>query len=276
MHTIARALLAGVAVSIAALTGMATLPVKADLASTTWSELKPDVFGDREILPGGGVLTMAAPSRPEDQRAVPVTMKTRLSDGRTIKSVTFIVDENPSPVAAVFKMGPDRTAMELAVNLRFNTGTFIRTIVEASDGKLYMVKRYVKFAGGQSACSAPPTGNPEEIAANMGKMSLTPKVKTTAATALRRKMQLRVSHPNNTGMALDQQTLLYIPLRMVTDLEVRQGDERVFAMAGSISLSENPIIDFDYRSNGAEKMHVQLKDSDKTLWEHEFPVGTGS
>ncbi len=260
---------------------LAFAPLSSDMAraesdGSTWADLKPDVFGDRKILPAGNLVELNAPTRPDDQRAVPVVLKAHLADGRTIKSVTFVVDENPSPVAAVFKLGPDRTQLNMALNLRFNTGTALRAIVEASDGALYMTSRHVKFAGGQAACSAPPTGNPEDIAANMGKMSFVPETQTAAATVLRPKAQLKISHPNHTGMALDQQTLLYIPLRMISNLEVKQGDERVFEMTGSITLSENPEIDFDYRTNGAQELRVVLADSDGTSWEQAFPIGSGS
>jgi sulfur-oxidizing protein SoxY len=77
-------------------------------------------------------------------------------------------------------------------------------------------------------------------------------------------------------MVLDQLTLLYVPLRIITDLEVRQGDERVFAMQGSITLSQNPVIDFDYRVNGAETMQVLVTDSDGASWQKSFPIGQGS
>ena len=60
-------------------------------------------------------------------------------------------------------------------------------------------------------------------------------------------------------MVLDQLTLLYVPLRIITDMEVKQGDERVLAMKGSITLSQNPVVDFDYRVNGAETMHVLVR-----------------
>lgn len=251
--------------------------VLAEESQATWYDLKPDVFGDRVIRPAGDLLTLMAPGRPEDQTAVPVKVTTRLTDGRNIKSVTFVVDENPSPIAAVFTMGPGRKNVEIALNLRFNIGTYFRAVLETDDGQLYMTKRYVKFAGGQAACSAPPTGDPEEIAANMGKMKLAHASLTNqTSTVLRPKAKLEISHPNHTGMALDQQTLLYIPLRMITNIDVHQGDQKVFDMKGSITLSENPVIDFDYRVNGSDKMQVVLKDTNGTKWQSTFPIGQGS
>ena len=82
-------------------------------------------------------------------------------------------------------------------------------------------------------------------------------------------------HPNHTGMVLDQLTLLYVPLRIITDLEVRQGEERVFAMQGSMTLSQDPVMDFDYRTNGAETLHIRRATA-AAPWQRTFPIGQGS
>ena len=62
----------------------------------------------------------------------------------------------------------------------------------------------------------------------------------------------------------------------MTDLEVMQGEERVLAMKGSMTLSQNPVLDFDYRVNGAETRRVLVRDSDGASWEKSFPIGQGS
>jgi len=248
----------------------------AAVAGSTWDGLKPDVFGTRKIEGGLGVVTLKAPFRPEDQRAVPVEIAARFADGRTVKSVTLVVDDNPSPVAAVFAMGPGQHAVEFKTSVRLNQQTHVRAVIEASDGRLYMASQLVRFAGGQAACSAPPTGDPEEIAANMGKMQLTEVASSGDATSIEQRVQLHISHPNHTGMALDQRTLLYIPLRMITSLEVRQGDVKLFDMTGSITLAENPVVEFDTSLIGAHELKVVLKDSDGTVWTRDLPLRAGS
>ncbi|MCH9809063.1 MAG: quinoprotein dehydrogenase-associated SoxYZ-like carrier [Alphaproteobacteria bacterium] len=245
-------------------------------AGATWEVLKPDVFGDRTINDGRGIIEFSAPNRPLDQSHVPVSIKAKLSDGRTISKVYFIVDENPMPVAAKFDMGEGRTAVSLAAKFRFNSATDTRAVVEASDGQLYMVSQHTKFAGGQASCSAPPNGDPKEIAANMGKMTLAHEAAPKTMTQLRPKAKLTVSHPNHTGMVLDQITLLYVPLKMMEKVDVRQGDDLVFSMTGSITLSQDPEIAFDYRVNGATELKVTASDSDKTEWTKTFPIGQGS
>ena len=261
------------AVACAALAVAGALPAS---AGSAWDEIRAGVFGTRTIHPAGDLVALTAPVRPTDQRAVPIAVEATFKDGRTVRAVTFIVDENPSPVAAVFDIGGKRDHLKLATNLRLNAATDVRAIVEASDGELYMADRFVKFAGGQAACAAPPSGTPQEIAANMGKMTFEPVGKREAVTQITPEAKLSINHPNHTGMVLDQLTLLYVPLRIITDMEVKQGDERVLAMKGSITLSQNPVVDFDYRVNGAETMHVLVRDSDGASWERSFPIGQGS
>lgn len=245
-------------------------------AGSTWEGLKADVVGTRPLQSGLGVVTLTAPVRPEDQRAVPIEIDARFVDGRTVKSVTLVVDENPMPVAAVFTMGPNQRHAALKTAIRLNQQTEVRAIVEASDGALYMTSRLVKFAGGQAACAAPPTGNPAEIAANMGKMELEDVPSAGNATRIDQTMRLQVSHPNHTGMALDQQTLLYIPLRMITAMEVRQGDVKLFDMTGSITIAENPYFEFPVSLTGDHNLNIVLKDSDGTEWKRTLSIRAGS
>jgi len=265
--------LAFAAMSVVAVLGAAP----AAQAGSSWDEIRQAVFGgDRAIHQAGELVRLTAPYRPKDQRTVPVKVETGFRDGRTIRAVALIVDENPTPVAAVFDIGAERTQLELATLLRLNAATDVRAIVEASDGELYMAERYVKFAGGQGACAAPPVGNPEEMIASMGKVTLSHAPRLAATTEIRPYTKLKVRHPNHTGMVLDQLTLLYVPLRIVTNVQVRQGDQRVFSMRGSISLSQDPSVDFDYRVNGTRTMNVVVKDSDGAMWQHSFPIGQGS
>ena len=262
----------GLALAVLASVGLSG----AALAGSAWDEVRASVFSGRTIEPAGAMVQLSAPTRPDDQSHVPVEVKVALPDGRSIRSLTLIVDENPTPVAAVFDFGQERHSARIATKLRLNAATDVRAIVEASDGQLYMADRFVKFAGGQASCSAPPQGDPALIAANMGKMTFQAVRKATVATEITPSARLKVSHPNHTGMVMDQITLLYTPLRIVSELEVREGEERVFTMKGSMTLSQDPELDFDYRVNGSEKMHVLVSDSDGASWQQSFPIGQGS
>lgn len=245
-------------------------------AGEAWDDIRDQLYEGRTILAADGVMSLSTPIRPEDQSAVPVRLTAHLNDGRMIKKVTFIVDENPTPVAAVFTLGGKRSQISLSSKFRLNSATFVRAVVEVDDGSLYMAERFVKFAGGQAACSAPPSGDPEEIASNMGKMEFEVAQQKKVASSLRPDAKIKVSHPNHTGMVLDQISLLYIPFNIVSQIDVRQDDELVFHMEGSMTLSQDPEISFNYKASGATDMAVQVRDSDGGSWERHFPIGAGS
>ena len=261
------------ALAMAALVSFAAVPAS---AGTIWDEIKGSVYGDRKIEDGRSVVTLDAEIRPADMRNVPFTVDAALKDGRTIKSVSVIIDENPTPVVAVYNMGANRDSVAFRSNFRINQQSDIRAVVEASDGQLYMVSRLVKFAGGQASCSAPPTGDPAEIAANMGKMKFTQLPNAGTSSSSLQRARVDFSHPNHTGMVMDQQTLLYTPMMMVSEITVKQGGELIFRAEGSIAFSQNPMIEFDMKRNGASEVEVTLKDTDGGSWSQKFPVNPES
>lgn len=261
-------MLSGLAVALASC--VAALPAG---ASETWPGIHAEAFDGRTIADGRGIVKLTAPYRPDDVRSVPLEAQVTVPDGRTIKSVSFVVDMNPSPVAAVFRLGEGRTQARLSTNIRLDQQSDVRVVVETSDGALYMAEQLVKFAGGQASCSAPPVGDPAEIAASMGRMDFAavgaqPKGSHQTAGA-----RYVLSHPNHTGMVLDPISLLYIPLLMVDRIEARQGDALVFEMTGSITLAQDPRVEFDYVTNGATEMTITAHDTSGGTWTRAFPIG---
>lgn len=263
---------ASVAVAIAYLAA----PLPAAWAGPTWDGIRAEVYGTRPIQTGGGQVTLEAPYRPEDVRSVPLAADIRLPEGETIKSVAFIVDENPSPVAAVYTLGEGRNAVHLSANIRLNQQSDVRVVVETAAGRLLMAERLVKFAGGQASCSAPPQGDPAEIAANMGKMSVSIEGAAATASHQRQRAKVTLSHPNHTGMVMDQISLLYIPLLMVEAVEIRQGGELIATVKGSITLAQNPVFGFDFMTNGASEIEVTARDTSGAEWRKSFPIGPAS
>jgi sulfur-oxidizing protein SoxY len=77
-------------------------------------------------------------------------------------------------------------------------------------------------------------------------------------------------HPNNSGLQMDQITHLYVPLFIVSDLRVWQGDQLLLAMDGGISISEDPNIRFSYRPNGAATFRAEARDTDGHVFRSEW------
>lgn len=247
-------------------------------AGEAWDEIKPAIFGDRPIFQAlGKSVEFTTPYRSTNDSIVPISVQTRFTDGRSVKSVTFVIDENPMPVTAVFEFDKKSSTVTLSANMRFNGPSPTRVIVETNDGQLHMQEAYVKTTG-QGACASPPVNimTEENGLGEMQFADLTKRPSSVQATLIERSAKLRIQHPNLTGLQLDQVTLLYIPARYVDEIEVQLGDEHIFTMRGGISLSENPEIAFSYRANGANMMNVRVKDTDGTRFERKFPIGAGS
>jgi len=235
-----------------------------------WPGLAQDIFKGRPLADGAGLLSIEMPYRAEDAAVVPVTLRTTLPPGdtRSVKSITLVIDQNPAPVAATFEIGAGVSM--IATRVRVNSYTNVHAVAELSDGGLYVVQTYVKASGG---CSAPAAKDPQEAQANLGLMRFRqfagPKDATSSAP---REAQIMMRHPNNSGLQMDQVTRLYVPLFIVNDLRVWQGDQLLLAMDGGISISEDPNIRFSYRPNGAAAFRVEARDTEGHVFRGEWPA----
>lgn len=247
-------------------------------AGSAWDDVRSFAFGTRPITDGRGVVKFKVPYRAMDQRRVPLSVAAAFHDGRTVASVTFVVDEDPMPIAAVFRFADHRKRAEIGVDIRLDHASPVRAIVEASDGTLYMSESFVK-ASGLGVCAAPPITDQVVATRTMGQIhlaDLTGRNSAVKATRFWRNAALDIKHPQNTGMQMNQVTMLYIPVRYVDTIEVSEGREKLFDVKGSMTLSENPHIEFDYRASGVNPLKVMVKDTSKSIWHREFPIGSGS
>jgi sulfur-oxidizing protein SoxY len=236
-------------------------------SEATWDNIKGDIFKDRPILDGAGLVILDAPRRAENAALVPIGMRVNLApdDERTLRALTLIIDENPAPVAGTFTIGPHSGVTSISARVRVDTYTYVRLIAELSDGKLYGVKAFVKASGG---CSAPTASN-SESAKMLGEM------KFRAFPADERGMpeaQIMMRHPQNSGLQMDQLTRLYIPPFFIESLKIWQGDDLVVAMDGGIAISEDPNIRFNYKPNGAPNFRAEAVDTSKHLFKDEWTV----
>jgi sulfur-oxidizing protein SoxY len=237
-----------------------------------WPGLVQDIFGNRPMNDGSDVVAIEMPYRAEDAAIVPVTLRTKLSPGdtRRIKTITLVIDQNPAPMAAKFELGPDANVSEISTRVRVNNYTDVHAVAELTDGKLYMVKTYVKASGG---CSAPAAKNADEAKARLGQMRYRQFARPGDGPASgAREAQIMIGHPNNSGLQRDQVTLLYIPAFFINELHLWQDDSPVLSMEGGISISEDPNIRFTYVSNAAKRFRAEARDTDGHLFRNEWKI----
>ena len=241
-----------------------------------WPGLVQDIFNNRAINDGTGVIAIEMPYRAEDAAIVPVTLRTKLpaGDSRRVVAITLVIDQNPAPMAARFELGPDSSVSEISTRVRVNNYTDVHAVAELSDGKLYMTKTYVKASGG---CSAPAARNADEAKGKLGQMRFRQFAASGGGpTSGSREAQIMVGHPNNSGLQMDQVTHLYIPPFFVNEMRVWQGDSLVLAMTGGISISEDPNIRFTYVANSAKRFRGEAKDTEGHVFQNEWKIdGSG-
>jgi sulfur-oxidizing protein SoxY len=234
-----------------------------------WPELRAALFDDHEILDGAGVISLDAPYRAADAAIVPVTMTAEIpqTPERYIKAITLVIDQNPAPVAAVFNMTPESGVATIATRVRINAYSNVRAIAETNDGRLYMAARFVKASGG---CSAPALKDQDQALARLGRMKL--KQSPRVVMGEPNQVQLLISHPNYSGLQMNQLTRHYIPAHFVREIKVRYGETPILEVEGAISLSEDPSIHFSFVPREPALLSVEVEDTDDQHFSKAWPI----
>ena len=256
-RVLAFALLVSVATQVAVAEPAKPLSQKAP-ESEIWQDLSKDMYGDKPILNGDGLMSLEAPYRALDAAIVPIgiTFKNPQTANSYVKAISLVIDENPGPVAAVFYPSPQNPNISFSTRVRVEAYTHVRAIAEMSDGKVYMVEKFVKAAGG---CSAPALDDMEAANKRMGKMKFTllPSEQKDLVKA-----KFMMSHPNYSGLQFNQITRSEIPAHFVSEISIKKGEVELLRMEGGISLSENPTITFYYPNSFEPKGKVQITAQD--------------
>ena len=236
----------------------------ADPRPDTWPMLRGSLFKDRPIIEDSTeeVIALQAPARAQDAAVVPVSIATRIEQKpeRYVSKVYLLIDQNPSPVAAVFEFTPESGRADIDTRVRVEDYTWMRAIAQTNDGKLYMAARYVKAAGG---CSAP-YGTAPDFDAFKPRLKL--KVDASVAPGMPSLAQLMIQHPNSSGLARDQMTQLYIPAYFVRSIEVSYAGRPIMKAQIDFSISENPNFRFYFLPHqGGELKAVAVDTKDRVI-----------
>jgi sulfur-oxidizing protein SoxY len=228
-------------------------------AADNWPKLRPGLFQERAIAEDGDqLIALEAPVRAEDAAVVPIAIRARVDQTREryVKAMYLVIDKNPAPLAAVFRLTPEVGRADIETRVRVEEYSNIRVVVEMNDGSLHMASRYVKASGG---CSAPAGKDPSAAQANVGKMKLA--LEQSGPLNQPQLAQLMIRHPNDSGMAMDQVTRLYAPPYFVKHIEVAYEGKPILSAETDISISENPNFRFYFVPGKAGTLTAQVVDS---------------
>ena len=236
----------------------------------TWRKVRAAQFAGRDFEQGADqVITLEAPTRAEDAAVVPILIHSvqPQQPDRWIRRIYLVIDKNPSPMGAVFTLSPDSGRADIETRIRIEDYTWVRAIAEMQDGKLYMAMKYVKAAGG---CSAPAGKDLEAAMARLGKI----KFRTEGDVQMNRPnlAELMISHPNVSGLAMDQVTRLYAPARFVRTVQVSYAGKPVMSADVDFTISENPNFRFYFVPRGDGDLKAEVVDSSNATFESSLAI----
>ncbi|MEP7295087.1 MAG: quinoprotein dehydrogenase-associated SoxYZ-like carrier [Burkholderiales bacterium] len=239
-------------------------------ASEIWQKVRASLFENRPIANvGDDVLVLDAPVRAEDAAVVPIAMRAKLPQTAAshVAKLTLIIDNNPSPISAIFSFTPQSGRADIETRVRVDEYTFVRAIAETNDGRLMMRTRFVKASGG---CSAPPGKDPQAALAALGRI----KMRVDGDIVLNQPtlVQLMISHPNDSGMVMDQLTRQYTPRRFVRTVNVFYAGRSVLSADLDFSISENPNLRFYFVPNAPGKLTAEVVDTHQATWKSSLDV----
>jgi sulfur-oxidizing protein SoxY len=230
-----------------------------------WPTLRQTTFGDRAIQAEDGKILLDAPPTAEDASLVPITMRVPPEVRDNLKSLILIIDKNPNPVVAKFTFGPAEGSggeRSISTRVRIDNFSHVRAILETEDGTLHMATKFVAASGG---CGAMNAKDPDTENVDLGKM-LVKTFPPALSTAPLFEGQVMLKHPNSNGMQLDITTGGFIPARFIKEMTVKRGNDLVFRMESTFSISTNPNFRFTFGRGADNALDVVMVDTDGTVF----------
>ncbi len=245
------------------------LPAGGQSPVDAWqSLLRPAYFKDTPIVEDTTVIDMNTPYRAEDAALTPVTITAKFPQTaeRYIRTLYLFADKNPDPLAGVFHLTPELGRADLHLRIRINEYTHVRAIAVLNTGEHHMVTRFVKASGG---CSAPLGADLKAAMARMGKMRLRTVDQPADGPLL---TQFAVSHPNITGMQMDQKTHTITPPHYVKSLRISLNGTPVMTAETGISISADPSFRFYLATKPGAEVTAEVVDSENQTFTEAFTL----
>ncbi len=231
------------------------LMVNAAKDESRWlNDIKPQYFAGKQVKESD-LIRIEAPYRAEDPALVPIKIISRMpqTPERYIKKLWVFVDKNPYPFVGEFTFFPETGKADLAMRIRVNTYSYIRAVAELNDGEMVMAKKFVKASGG---CSAPIGTDLDAAMKRLGKM----KFRLSGKDKQLAEAQLMISHPNITGMQMDQVTRFVRKPHFMDTLTVTYNGKPVLIAKTDIAISQDPNFRFYFIPEGKGELKAEFTD----------------
>ena len=242
------------------------------ISDEAWENLRKANFQDREIIEGAkqNLLELKAPYAAEDATIVPISIRTKIPQTQDsyIKKMHIFVDKNPVPLVGIFEFTPDSGRADLAMRIRVDSFSYVRVVAELNSGELYMTKSFVRAKG---ACSAPPPASMEDSKRLLGKMKIA--IVGDLELGKPNLMQLKIRHPNITGMApLKIGSRVLPPAHFVNNIEVDYNGKLIMKATLTFSISMDPAFRFFFVPEKEGVMTVKGTDTKKNEFSSTYEI----
>lgn len=202
-------------------------------SSESWDGwLKEELVGEEIIWKKDHIL-IDAPYRAMNPAGVEIFIDNSSVLEPDYSKLTLVIDENPTPCCAIFEFMGIHPAIK--TNVRINAYTDLTVLAEDEFKNISYNQKFVKAAGG---CSAPPM-----ITSSIpfGAMNVTEKGAWT---------NIKIYHPNYSGMQIEQLTGIEIPAEYIETVKVFLDNETIFEYTGTIGIGQDVFFELPFRASG--------------------------
>jgi sulfur-oxidizing protein SoxY len=147
------------------------------------------------------------------------------------------------------------------LRIRIDKYTDVRAVAVLNTGEHYMAKSYVKAQGG---CAIPVAIDYKQAMSGLGKVQLRTLDGDDADGGIA--TQLRVRHPNFTGMQMDYKIYAVRPAHYVNSIRVLLNGEPVMTAETGISISEDPSFRFFLAPQASGELSAEITDTKGNSW----------
>lgn len=231
--------------------------------SDAWSDIRQALFQGRAGVDDGRSVRIIAPSRAEDAALVPIVIYVAAELAPHAKELTLIIDQNPSPVVAVFhfgdayRLGSDVGDRTIETRVRLDSMSPVRVVLETANGQLYTASQFVAGAGG---CSSSSVKDLDEAMASIGRMRLHIADDPTRGKNWH-ELRLQIRHPNFSGMQIDAKTNSYFPARFVENVAIDIDGAPLLTVDGGMSIAEHPSFRISFAKSGPFEIAATVRDT---------------
>jgi sulfur-oxidizing protein SoxY len=240
--------------------------------SEYWPPIKKNMFGDRKVVydRDNQYLAVYSAVRADDASSVPVMVRMRnpQSEKEWVKRVWLIADRNPVPIPGIFTFSKEAGLAHVETRIRLEDMMHVRAVAEMNDGRLFMAARWIKAFGG---CTSP-----FYIASNknLGKMKFRSDDAIISSEAPS-KIQLMISHPNISGLAMDQLSKTVPEAYYIKHVSVTYGEKEIMSADIDASISENPVFYFYLNADKRAKLRANIVDTKDLKFEKAVEIEPG-